>query len=190
MVYLNKLGGLMEEKDWNYIGGECLEKRYNLWSFYLILICLGVAFYSLHSNINNTWLIAPPNYILFMISLLSFILGIKGLKDKRNWRPKTRSRLTIALSSLTSIVLFFALSFTLLASLFGANEHIKTVSSPETSYTIDFYSWDAGAAETFGVRGELNGPLWFKREFIMKKELKTYLLNGKAIVKFRLTIIF
>ena len=157
-----------------------MEKRYNFWSLYLILFCLGVTFYSLYSNINNTWLISPPNYILFIISVLAFILGIKGLKDKRNWRPKTRSGLTITLSSLTSIALFLALSFTLLASLFGENEHIKTVSSPDTSYTIDFYSWDAGAAGTFGVRGELNGPLWFKKRIYYEKRTENVFVEWKS----------
>ena len=146
-----------------------LEKRYNFWSLYLILICLGVVFYSLYSNINNTWLISPPNYILFIISVLAFVLGIKGLKDKRNWRTKARSWLTLTLSSLLSIALFLALLFTLFFSQFGSNELIKTVSSPDNSYTIDLYLWDAGAAGTFGVRGELNGPLWFKKRIYYEK---------------------
>ena len=159
---------------------SALEKRYNFWSLYLILICLGVAFYSLYSNINNTWLISPPNYILFIISVLAFILGIKGLKDKRNWRTKTRSWLTITLSSLLSIALFLALSFTLFFSSFGANEHIKTVSSPDNSYTIDFYRWDAGAAGTFGVRGELNGPLWFKKRIYYEKRTENVNVEWKS----------
>ncbi|WP_144511282.1 DUF5412 family protein [Bacillus sp. FJAT-22090] len=138
-------------------------KRYNLWSFYLIIVCLGLAVYSLYSNINNTWLFAPPNYILLMISLLAFVLGIIGFKDKRNWRTKTQSWLTIILSSLTSIALFLILSFTLLFSSMDENKHIKTVSSPEDNYTIDFYRFDVGAAGSFGVRGELNGPLWSKK---------------------------
>ena len=138
-------------------------KRYNLVSFYVMLVCLGLAVYSLYSNISNTWLIAPPNYILLLFSLLAFVLGIIGFKDKRNWRSKTRSWLTVILSSLLSIALFLAISLSLFASLFGANEHIKTVQSPDGTYTIDFYRYDAGAAGTFGIRGELNGPLWFKK---------------------------
>jgi len=59
--------------------------------------------------------------------------------------------------------------FTLFSSLFGVNEHIKTVSSPDNGYTIDFYFWDAGAAGTFGIRGELNGPLWFKKRIYYEK---------------------
>ncbi|SFP96590.1 hypothetical protein SAMN05421670_0461 [Psychrobacillus psychrotolerans] len=157
-----------------------LEKRYNLWAFYLILICLGVAFYSLYSNIKNTWLISPPNYILFIISVLAFILGIKGLKNKRSWRTKTRSWLTVTLSSLLSIALFLALLFTLFFSSFGSNELIKTVSSLNNSYTIDFYRWDAGAAGTFGVRGELNGPLWFKKRIYYEKRTENVNVEWKS----------
>ncbi|WP_391560076.1 DUF5412 family protein [Robertmurraya sp.] len=138
-------------------------KRYNLWSFYLILVCLGLVAYSLYSNISNTWLIAPPNYILLLISVISFIFGIKGFKDNRNWQAKTRSWLTVILSFLLSIALFLVILLSLFASLLGANEHIETVHSPDGNYTIDFYRYDAGAAGSFEVRGELKGPLWFKK---------------------------
>ncbi|MBM7681195.1 hypothetical protein JOD43_001362 [Pullulanibacillus pueri] len=108
---------------------------------------------------NNTWLIAPPNYILLLMSLLALVLGIFGFKEKRNWRTQLRSCLTVIMSSLTSIGLLLVL----LISLLFPNEHIKTVSSPDHSYLIDFYQWDMGAAGTFGILGELNGPLWFKK---------------------------
>ncbi len=45
----------------------------------------------------------------------------------------------------------------------GSNSHLETISSPDGNYTIDFYRWDVGAAGTFGIRGELNGPLWCKK---------------------------
>ncbi|RCW62575.1 DUF5412 family protein [Saliterribacillus persicus] len=140
-----------------------MEKRYNLGSFYLILLCLGLTTYSLYSNLTHKWLIAPPNYILIVVSLLAFILGRIGFKDKRNWRTKTRSWLTVVLSFVLTVALFLAILLSTLASSFGANEHIKTVQSPDGNYAIDFYRYDAGAAGSFGIRGELNGPLWFKK---------------------------
>lgn len=146
-----------------------MEKHHNLWSFYLILFCIGISCYSLYSNLTNTWwLIAPPNYILLLISVLGFILGMKGFKDKRNWRTKTRSWLTVTFSSLTSIVLVLSVSLTLLFSFLGANEHIKTESSPDNDYTIEMYRYDAGAAGSFGIRAELNGPLWFKKRIYLQ----------------------
>ncbi|WP_256464175.1 DUF5412 family protein [Halobacillus amylolyticus] len=130
-----------------------MEIKYNLWSFYLLLLCLGISLYSLYSNINNTWLIAPPIYIIFLFSIIAFILGIKGFKDKTNWLEKLGNSLTVILSLLLSIVLFLAFSLSIFASSMGANKQIKTIHSPNDNYTIDFYRWDAGAAGTFGIRG-------------------------------------
>ncbi len=149
-----------------------MRKQYNLWSFCLILVCLGLANYSLYSNINNTWLLAPPNYVLLIISLTALILSAISLKDRKYLWEKTRSWLMIILSSLTLIGLFLVLSFTLLFSSMGANEHIKTVTSPDNNYTIDFYRFDAGAAGSFGVRGELNGPLWFKKRIYLEHKVE------------------
>ncbi|MGP4070802.1 DUF5412 family protein [Halobacillus sp. B29] len=147
-------------------------KQYNLWAFYLILVCLGLATYSLYSNMNNTWLIAPPNYILLLISMIALTLGVLGFKDKRNWRVKTRSWITVIISSLTSIGLFLVVSFTLFLTSMGADEHIQTDSSPGDKYTIDFYHYDAGAAGSFGVRGEINGPLWFKKRIYLQPNIQ------------------
>ncbi|KHF38551.1 membrane protein [Halalkalibacter okhensis] len=157
-----------------------MEERYNLWSFNLIIVCIGLAAYSFYSNIVHTWQITPPNYILLIISLLAFTLGIFGFKDKRNWRTKTRSWLTIILSSLTSIALFLAVLFTFFFSSMGANEHIKTVNSPDDNYTIDFYRWDQGATGTFGVRGELNGPLWFKKRIYIQRRTEEVNIEWKS----------
>lgn len=146
-----------------------MEIKYNLWSFHLLLFCLGISCYSLYSNINNTWLIAPPNYILLVVSVIAFILGIIGFKDKRNWRAKLRSWLTLVFSILLSIALLLVLLFSSFFSSMGESEHIKTVSSPDGNYTIDFYRWNAGAAGTFGIKAELNGSLWFTKGLYYKK---------------------
>ncbi len=145
-----------------------MNKKYNIWAFCLIISCVGLAGYSLYSNLNNTWILAPPNYILLFLSLIALILGFLGFKDKRNGWTKTRSWITIILSSFTTIGLFLIVSFTLLFSSMGANEYIKTVSSTDDNYTIDFYRFNAGAAGSFGIRGELNGPLWFKKRIYLE----------------------
>ena len=140
-----------------------MAQRYNIWAFYLILVCSGLAFSSIYSNLNHGWHIAPPNYVLLLISLLAFIMGIFGFKDKRNWRARTRSWLTLILSLFLGSALLLAVMLSLAASSLGANVHIETVKSPDDHYTIEFYRYNAGAAGSFGVRGELNGPLWFKK---------------------------
>lgn len=104
--------------------------------------------------------------------MTALILGIVGFKDKRSWWSKTRSWLTVILSSLASIGLFLAVSFTLIFSFTGANKYIKTVSSTDNNYTIDFYRFDAGAGGSFGVRGELNGPLWFKKRIYLEHDVE------------------
>lgn len=149
-----------------------MEKSYNVWSFYLILVCLVLGAYSLYSNINNTWLIAPPNYILLIFSLAAFIFGIIGFKDKRNRHTKTRSWVTVILSSILSIAFLLATLFVIFASGLGANKHLETVQSPDGTNTIDFYQYDAGAMGSFGVRGELNGPLWFKKRIYYQDNIE------------------
>lgn len=163
-----------------------MEIKINFWSFYLILLCLCISCYSLYTNIYNTWIISPPNYILFFASISGLIGGTIGLKDKRNVWPKLRSWFTVILSILLMIVLFLSILMSLFASSFGENEKIKTIHSPDYSYTIDFYRWDAGAAGTFGVRGEINGPLWFKKRIYNEKRTDTvdvlWITNDKVSI--------
>jgi len=150
-----------------------MKKRYNFWAFSLLFICLGLSTYSLYSNIKNTWwLIAPPTYVLFVISLLALTLGIIGFKENTNWRQTIRSWVTVILSSLLSIALFLVILLIMFASSLGVNELIETVQSPDGNYTIDFYRYDAGATGTFGIRGELNGPLWFKKRIYHEKRIE------------------
>ena len=76
-----------------------------------------------------------------------------------------------------SIILFLAVLLSLLLFSLGANEQISTTYSSDGNYKIDFYRWDAGAAGSFGIRGELKGPLWFKKRIyyerrVMQAEIK------------------
>ncbi|ENH97986.1 membrane protein [Gracilibacillus halophilus YIM-C55.5] len=148
-----------------------MRKQANLWSFYFILVCLGLASYKLYSNLNNTWLVAPPNYILLLLSVTTLILSITGLQDRQKMRDKLRGWLTILLSSLTCIGIMLVLSFTSMFSI-GTEEYIKTVNSPNNSHTIDFYHFDAGAAGSFGIRGERKGPLWFKKRMYYEENVE------------------
>ncbi|WP_241964512.1 DUF5412 family protein [Paraliobacillus zengyii] len=137
-------------------------------AFYLILLCIGLSLYSLYSNISNAWRIAPSNYVLLLVSIIAFIFGVIGFKDNRHWKSKTRSWLTLILSILFSLAIFYVILLSSLLSSMGVNEQIKTVSSPDENYTIDFYFYDAGASGSFGIRGELNGPLWFKKRIFLQ----------------------
>ncbi|WP_404451803.1 hypothetical protein LG329_15885 [Virgibacillus necropolis] len=89
-----------------------MPRQYNLWSFYLCLFCIIISSYALYSTIRQTWIIAPPNYVLLLFTIIALILGIIGFKDKTNWLAKLRSWLTVLLSLLLIIILFFSVLFT------------------------------------------------------------------------------
>ncbi|MBW7457158.1 DUF5412 family protein [Paenibacillus sepulcri] len=145
------------------------QSKYNLVSFCLSLFCSLTTAYSVYSNVRDSWLIAPPNYMILLLSILALILAIKGFKDKSSWFARMRSWLNVLLSVALSFVLLIALSFTTIFS--GAKVLLKTAHSPDNHYTIDFYYTDAGAMGTFGILGELNGPLWFKKKIYSERRV-------------------
>jgi hypothetical protein len=132
-----------------------MARRYNLWSYYL---CLLVMLF-LINLIFSEWKISPPSYILWGISIYSFIIGIMGFKDKTNKLSRYRSWFTVILSTVLSIVLFLGV----VRFLFISEEIIKTAISPNDKYKIEFYLINGGVTTSFGVIGRLDGPLWFEK---------------------------
>ncbi|WP_345239448.1 DUF5412 family protein [Pontibacillus salipaludis] len=155
-------------------------KHSNQWAFYLILICSVIGIYSFYSHVNNTWLLAPPTYILLLISLLVFALGVIGFQDRRTWKAKMRSWVTLFMAILLIISLLIVLAFTSFFSDVGTNEYLKTVSSPNHNHSIDFYSFDAGATGSFGVTGELDGPLWFKKRVYYEEGVNSVAIEWES----------
>ncbi len=154
-----------------------MKQNYRLMSFYLALFCFGLTSYSFYSYLYSNWLIAPPIYILLLLSIIAFIYGLKGLDKEAKWLLKIKSWITIILPFILTVILTLGLFFSLLLSAFGANERIETTHSPDGIYTIDIYRWDAGAAGTFGVKGELNGPLWTKKRIYYQKRVDNVEIN-------------
>lgn len=164
-------------------------KKNNLIAFILMISCCSVAAYSLYSNARNVWLIAPPNYVILLLSILALVLGIRGFTDTSSWHARLRSWLTTIFSSVLIVLLCIAMLFTAYFS--GEKELIKTVHSPDGHYTIDFYYTDAGAMGTFGILGELKGPLWFRKRIFAEKRVDqvevewennhTILINNKRL---------
>jgi len=142
-------------------------QKYNWTAFSLAIILFILTLYSLYSFIYNKWLISPPNYIILIFSFLALILGILGINDKSSWFAKLRSWVSIILSSILIFTLLIALSFTVMFS--GSKELLSTVHSPDEKYTIHFYRTNAGAMGTFGILGELRGPLWSKKKIYAEK---------------------
>ncbi|WP_281273391.1 DUF5412 family protein [Cohnella lupini] len=99
--------------------------------------------------------------MILILCILAFVFGIKGFKNNTKWWQKTGSSISVLLSFVMSIILLLVILFT---SYFSSGQKIiNTIHSPDNEFTIVFYSWNAGAMGTFGIRGELLGPLWFKK---------------------------
>ena len=86
----------------------------NLGSFILSLSCiplflLAITPKSIRFFINN--LGTHPLNIALGITLISFVLGILGLKDVKEWKTLTRSILTIFFTICFSVVLIFIIFF-------------------------------------------------------------------------------
>ncbi|MFM9281463.1 DUF5412 family protein [Paenibacillus jiagnxiensis] len=150
-------------------GGEFFMKIYNWSAFSLVIMLYVLTLYTVYSNIYNKWIIFPPNYIILIFSFLALILGILGYFDKSNWFAKLRSWISIILSSILIFTFLIAVSFTTMFS--GSKELLSTVHSPDEKYTIHFYRTNAGAMGTFGILGELRGPLWSKKKIYAEKRV-------------------
>ena len=102
--------------------------------------------------------------LMFTFSAAAFWLTIKGYKSLQGaLLGKIGGWLLGAGSFLLSGGLLLFLLLDLLILLFGATEHIATSESPDGRYTVDVEYYNGGAVGPFGIRGELNGPLWFTK---------------------------
>ena len=168
-----------------------MASTYNKAGFYLNIATISLALYALYTNIHNMWIVAPPNYILLILSSAAFVMAVKGLKDKRNWLIITRSWFTLITSAVTTTLLALLVLLTLMLYSINAHRFLESTESPNGSYTVDFYLFDAGAAGTFGIWGELNGPLWFKKKVYYEKRTmeaiyewkddSTITINGRTL---------
>lgn len=136
-------------------------KKMNRIALLLVLILYFITFYSLYANMHNQWLIAPPVYVLLVTSIFVLALALFGIQDRSNNFAKLRSWISVILSSVLIVLLLVVASFTAMFS--GAKVLLTTTHSPDQHYTLKFYKTDAGAMGTFGIVGELQGPLWFRK---------------------------
>ncbi|MEO2206639.1 DUF5412 family protein [Paenibacillus pabuli] len=138
-------------------------------ALFSVLILYFLSFYSLYSNMNNQWLIVPPAYVLLVTSIFVLALAILGYKDRSNNFAKLRSWISVILSAVLIFLLLVVASFTAMFS--GSKVILTTTHSPDQHYTLKFYKTDAGAMGTFGIVGELQGALWFRK--VVYSERKT-----------------
>ncbi|WP_237721518.1 DUF5412 family protein [Paenisporosarcina sp. TG20] len=105
-------------------------------------------------------------YIVWILTVAAFILGVIGFGYNTNWLARVRSWSTIIVSILLSLVLFLGVLSVLIAE-----DLIKTSESPKDKYTINLYLVNGGAASSLLVKGILDGPLWCKKTIYNKNNM-------------------
>ena len=140
-----------------------MTKHYQQLSFYFLLVCYAIFGYTIYATMYNGWRIIPSIYVCLGVVVIVFFMSFKGRKTNITIWTKIRSWFTILFSSILLLIMLLVTFLYAFSSLFNYEEPIEKVTSPDGEYTIQFIRWDQGAAGTFGIRGELNGPLWFTK---------------------------
>ena len=86
----------------------------NIWSFILSLSCIPLFLLAITPKIIRFFidnLGTHPLNIVLGITLITFVLGILGLKDVKEWKTLARSILTIFFTICFSAVLIFIIFF-------------------------------------------------------------------------------
>jgi Family of unknown function (DUF5412) len=159
-----------------------LRKKYNLWAFYLCLVCLMFTLHLSYATSTQGWDVVPPSYFLWLLSVIALFLGFLGLTEKTNGISKLRSRFTIPVSLILSLVLFLGV----LRIFISSEELILTTHSPDEKHKINFYLTNGGATTSFGVLGKIDGPLWFQKtiydDYRMNKVDVKWINNDKILI--------
>lgn len=122
----------------------------------MLLIALSIQ--ALYASYTHSWSVSPPALVLWLISVITFFIGISGFRDKSSRGARWRSWLTVLIAfPLSAIFLLGVLVNTF------AREPIATSQSPDSKTTIDFYTLNGGAASSISVVGKVDGPLWFNK---------------------------
>ncbi|WP_310550667.1 DUF5412 family protein [Paenibacillus glufosinatiresistens] len=142
-------------------------RLWNGLSFAGVLVLYILTGYTVYMNIHSEWELLPPVYAILIGSVLVLISALAGFRDRSSRFLRMRSWISAVLSLISTLVLLAALLFTNMFS--GSKERIATSQSPDRTYTLKFYRTDAGAMGSFGIVGELDGPLWFTKRVYTEK---------------------
>lgn len=132
----------------------------------MCLFLFGLSLQALYASYNRTWQLSPDALTLWLLSVVVFIISIKGFKDKSSKRARWRSWLTILIIVPLSIAFLLGVAVNTIA-----REHIETTQSPDNRTTIDFYTLNGGAATSISVEGIVNGPLWVKKRIYYENRM-------------------
>ena len=133
-------------------------RNYNIWSFAACIVILALSFQSLNATYTHSWLLAPPALGLWILTVITFVSGIRGFRDKSSRGARWRSWLTVLISFFLSAIFLLGVAVNTFARV-----PIETTQSPDSNITIDFYTLNGGAATSISVVGIVNGPLWFTK---------------------------
>ena len=78
----------------------------NVWSFIVSLFCIPLLLIATF-YVNVTILGIHPLNIVLTITIITFVLGVIGLKDVNNWKALARSIVTICLTISFSVLLLY-----------------------------------------------------------------------------------
>ena len=80
----------------------------NVWSFIVSVFCIPLFFISTFYMKQHIFGIHPLTILLSM-TLITFVLGVLGLKDVNNWKALVRSIVTICFTIIFSALFIFIL---------------------------------------------------------------------------------
>jgi hypothetical protein len=149
-------------------GGDGL--KFFKWASALFSICLAFSMFCGWLITNTLWTFSNSILFVLCISLIYVIyLSMKSYKTIHGYKKIWVWLMgTVSFSISGLLIIFLLLQFTFI-TLLGGPTHLTTSESPNKNYRIDFIYFDAGAMGTFGIRGELNGPLGFKKQIYYER---------------------
>ena len=87
----------------------------NVWSFIVSVFCIPL-FFIFTIYVNEHIFGMHPLTILLSMTLITFVLGVLGLKDVNNWKALARSIVTICFTmSLSALFIFIIVTGNLLS---------------------------------------------------------------------------
>ena len=161
------------------------------WSSSLFLICIVYLCIGIWLYIQTLWAISTTASFFLTVGITTaFYLSIKNSQHVHGLRKIWLWVMTVCSFLLTGLFALFLL-LQLIVIMIGGSTHVLTTKSPDLHYEIDFYYFDAGAMGSFGIRGELVGPLGFKKHIYYERHAtevevewidhETVVINGQSL---------
>lgn len=143
--------------------------HYFKWACVLFSLCIAFIIFCGWLITQTLWTFSTSSIVALTIALISVLYLLNKRAKSVHGFKKFLAWLISFVSFLMTVLLLCVLILQLIVLLLGGVSHLTTSISPDQRYKIHFYYFDAGAMGTFGVRGELNGPLGFKKQIYYER---------------------